>query len=314
MLKNRLAMLKNASAKKKDDAAKEAVYISYAKNLMSEENPTEFKRKLNFFYQQAKEVKSRPLQHFDDLLQDNFIVGEVHSSISSKKFLITNMKRLKDEGFTTLFMEHLLYDVHQKQLNDYFLSDAKDGKLEEQLLCYLQEQDSAFGTLNSCGPRYEETRYQWDNNNFTMLVKAAKEAGIRVVALDCKYEYNEQKKHQDYYGDMTDNYRPESMNFTAFQIITKEMENKNEKWFALMGNAHAKMYNNVIGVAELTGARSVYVSDNREDKKTTIDYNYPLHLKADHQSLDAIADVHIVNDFTQNTPTFSPQALALPRP
>src|SRR5258708_599155 len=49
----------------------------------------------------------KPITQISDLLNSNFIVGEAHSHVSPKKFLIENMKNLKKSGFKTLFMEHL---------------------------------------------------------------------------------------------------------------------------------------------------------------------------------------------------------------
>ena len=47
---------------------------------------------------------------------DGLCVGERHWEIGAKRILIQNMRKLKDMGVKTIFLEHLLYDKHQKDL------------------------------------------------------------------------------------------------------------------------------------------------------------------------------------------------------
>ncbi|RUQ46417.1 membrane-targeted effector domain-containing toxin [Corynebacterium pseudodiphtheriticum] len=45
------------------------------------------------------------------------VIGEAHSAQSSKEFLIKHMKLLKKQGVKTLYVEHLLTDLHQHELD-----------------------------------------------------------------------------------------------------------------------------------------------------------------------------------------------------
>ncbi len=61
------------------------------------------------------------------------------------------------------------------------------------------------------------------------------------------------------------------MNYTAAQIMERETSllAKGKKWCGLMGNAHVKTFENTPGVAELSGARSVYVFDQHNWMSST---------------------------------------------
>ena len=64
---------------------------------------------------------------------------------------------------------------------------------------------------------------------FKALVKSAKKAGIRVVAIDNDYIYRTLLKSETRYKEM---------NAWACKIINREAEEKNMKWVALMGKGH----------------------------------------------------------------------------
>ncbi len=106
-----------------------------------------------------------------DLLQkyDGLCIGEDHMSICSKRFLIENMAEMKANGVTTLFLEHLLADSSQKWLDEYSHSPS-GSPMPPYLKNYLSLLDGCF---------YTDIRY-----NYAELVRSAKEAGIRVVAID----------------------------------------------------------------------------------------------------------------------------------
>lgn len=211
-----------------------------------------------FLNREAKSIE--PASKLSDFLENNFIVGEVHSHISAKKFLIQNMTLLKLVGFTTLFMEHLYYD-EQRELES-FDPNSESGSIIHERLDKLDhgylERDPAYAAA-------------WKQNNFSALVKAAKRVGIRIVAIDTSYTYQAQYLHKDpHTGESWDNYRIRSMNYTAANIMTLELAKTPGKWCALMGSAHIKKYQTILGVGELMGARTIFFND---DKRSSIDFD-----------------------------------------
>lgn len=222
----------------------------------------EFTEKVDSFYNYFQKIKSNipkttKLKTTNELLDNNFIVGESHQDVNPKKWLIENMSKLKQAGYSTFYFEHLYYD-DQKLLDDYFEKGEMHPKLKER----LKNLDNGWGKTSG-------TKY-WDTNNFTALIKAARDAGIRVVAIDIRAVYETQNKNPGLQSDSDSKLRYQFMNFTATNIIKREEEKKPkpEKWFALMGNSHVNECDEVPGVSELTGARSVFIFDSDKPKSS----------------------------------------------
>ncbi len=210
------------------------------------------------FFDNSSKKRTSLLSAASHVMSDNFIVGEDHTAMSPKKFLMENMQVLKKAGFTTLFMEHLFYD-DQQDLDDYF----RTGKFSDKLKQRLDDLDNGFGVRHSTGKDSETTSKCWSKYNYTALVKAAREAGVRIVGIDIENVYkaqaigvgNEQKNIDS---------RLAYMNYTAQVIINREQSGHSGKWCALMGNTHVRQFSHIPGVADLTGARAVYVFDEAE--------------------------------------------------
>ncbi|KTD74648.1 membrane-targeted effector domain-containing toxin [Legionella waltersii] len=198
---------------------------------------------------------NEPLKKVEDLKKDPFIVGEAHQHISSKRFLIENMKMLKREGFEILFMEHFFYDTDQNDLDKFF--QTKDAPLSGTLLARLKE-------MERHGIMTKDLDEEWEKYSFTDILYAARDAGIRVIGVDVSTTYKAQKIGYD--NEQLDDKRQKYMNYTAYEIIKKET-GPGKKWFALMGNTHVHSFANVPGVAELTGARSVQIFDTGNNSK-----------------------------------------------
>lgn len=206
-----------------------------------------FHKKVEEFFKNPKLIKSPALTKFDDLLNHHFILAESHNDIGSKKFLIQNMKKFKEAGYDVLFIEHLYYD-HQSDLDVFY----QTGKMPNRLKDRLKNLDNGFSRFNY--------RKDWDTNNYTSVVVAAKKAGIRVVAIDTEGVY----ATQDCSGFATHDHdnRIANMNYAATQIINRETSllNNGKKWIAFMGASHAKQEEEKIpGMSELTGARTVFI-------------------------------------------------------
>jgi hypothetical protein len=169
------------------------------------------------------------------------VIGESHSSVASKRFLIDNMRQLAKQKVRTLYLEHLLTDLHQADL-DLF---ATSGKMPEKLKAYLEYLDAGHHT-DSAG------RY-----TFLNLVRVANENRMRIRAIDCMTSYRLAGL-----PNPSGSLRIEMMNYFAHTVIRADQAALgNGKWIALVGNAHANTFQGVPGLAELEGAIGLRVED-----------------------------------------------------
>ncbi|ARB91420.1 membrane-targeted effector domain-containing toxin [Legionella longbeachae] len=243
---------------------------------------TSLEEKLRAFYLNCKPINHATVNTLSDLLKTNFVVGEFHEDRAPKNFLIQNMKRLKEAGYTTMFLEHLYYD-DQQEMDEYDpnVATASNQKIETCLETldrgFLISPEQIVNHDKHC--ECQECNYR-AGNNFLELVKAAKLYGIRIVGIDTEYTYSEQyeKDHMIYaYGLVTgitrDSFRIQSMNYTATKIIEKEMNEHPGKWFALMGCFHCYSSKEFLGVPDLTGANTVLVKTEEKLDKIEVEFN-----------------------------------------
>ncbi|SDU33412.1 membrane-targeted effector domain-containing toxin [Pseudomonas orientalis] len=173
-------------------------------------------------------------------LKRGLIIGEAHADQSSKRLLINHMKLLKQQGVRTLYLEHLLTDLHQLDLETFQTTLFMPHNLNR----YLARQ-----TLKHMGRDYSGT------DSYTYVIKAANKAGIRVRALDCTASYHVR-------GMRDINARTTLFNYFANEVINADQAARGaHKWVALMGESHAHMYQGVPGVAQLQDAVSLRVRD-----------------------------------------------------
>ena len=167
------------------------------------------------------------------------VIGESHPDTYSKHFLIKYMKLLKKEGVQTLYLEHLLTDLHQAELDLYL----RTGKMPKNLKRYLSKQDA--------GHMYDYT----GPDNYTNVVKAANKAGIRVRALDCTASYHVKRM----YGDKA---RMNLFSYFANEVIkADQLAQGAHRWVALIGESHCDMYLGVPGLAQLQDGVSLTIRD-----------------------------------------------------
>ncbi len=170
------------------------------------------------------------------------IIGEYHSSIASKQFIIDNLPHLSRRQVKTLYLEHLQADMHQLDL-DLF---AEKGLMSKRLLHYLKQMDRGFYT---------------DPNGiytFEQLVIKAREHGIEVRALDCMPSYYLRNMQVSHHHD-----RLFMMNFFASRTIRRHQELAGpHNWIALVGETHASTFEAAVpGLAELEQGISLRVYD-----------------------------------------------------
>ena len=164
---------------------------------------------------------------------NGLVVGENHSSVGSKQFLIENMQVLSKQKVKTLYFEHLLTDFHQADLDVF----NRTGELSESLESYLKNLDQGHGTDAS------------GQYTFLEVVKAARKSHIRVQAIDCMASY----KSAGMRGVDT-NFRQKMMSFFAHEVIRADQVTRGaHRWVALVGDSHASTWKDVPGLSELEG-------------------------------------------------------------
>ncbi|TDV51806.1 hypothetical protein EDF87_102317 [Pseudomonas helmanticensis] len=170
----------------------------------------------------------------------NLLIGEGHAHVSSKALLKAYMKGLKKAGYKTLYMEHLMTDLHQVDL-DLFV---RTQRMPERLKTFLREQDSGH------------MPFYIGNDTYTEVVQTAAKYEIRIRALDCTASY-----HLKGLND-PDLSRNEMFSYFATQVIeADQLANGPHKWVALIGSAHTNYNLGVPGLAETLGAVGVHVRD-----------------------------------------------------
>jgi hypothetical protein len=182
---------------------------------------------------------------------DGVVVGESHSSIASKQLIIDNLPRLARQNVRTLYMEHLLTDLHQADL-DRFL---EKGEMSKTLLYTLKKLDQGHHTDPSGVYTFEQ------------LVLKARQHGLEVRAIDCSASYY--LKGLARAGSTS---RQQMMNYFASRTIRKHQEVMgSHKWIALVGNSHSNTYQGRIpGIAELEGAMGLNVIDVAPGQPTSV--------------------------------------------
>jgi hypothetical protein len=179
------------------------------------------------------------------------VIGESHSDIGSKRFLIDNMQVLVEANVKTLYMEHLLTDFHQAALDIY----AETSVMPRELETCLRAMDA--GHLTDPLERY----------TFLALVKKANLHGIRIQAIDSMASYRVTGMRVE--DELA---RQKMMNFQAHNIIqADEAARGADKWVALMGNSHSNTYKGIAGVSEIEDALGLRIEDVAEGKSRGIE-------------------------------------------
>ncbi len=173
---------------------------------------------------------------------EGLVIGESHSSVASKKLIIDNLPLLSQQNVKTLYMEHLLSDLHQADL-DRFL---ETGQMSKTLLHDLKTLDRGHHT----DPNGVYT--------FEQLVIRARQQGLEIRAIDCASSY-----HLKGIAEDEPLIRQQMMNYFASRTIRRHQDVMgSHKWIALVGNSHSNTYQGVVpGIAELEGGIGLRVVD-----------------------------------------------------
>ncbi len=173
---------------------------------------------------------------------DGVVIGESHSSVASKKLIIDNLPLLAQQKVKTLYLEHLLADLHQADLDRFF----ETGQMNKTLLHDLKRLDRGHHTDPS------------GIYNFEQLVIKAQQNGVEIRAIDCSASYHLKGLLRE-----SSTSRQQMMNYFAHLTIRKHQEVMGtHKWIALVGNTHANTYQKIIpGIAELEAGIGLRVID-----------------------------------------------------
>ena len=198
-----------------------------------------------------------PASHVDLLKRlfqcsHGLVIGENHAAQASKRLLIDHMDTLRRIGVTTLYLEHLQSDLHQKDLDRLHVT----GSLSPALDRFLAAQDAGHNTHAASGA------------TFRSVVQAAANAGIRIVALDLMASYHLGGAEGTRPSSTPDplQLRIKVMNHVAAQRIAHDQRRQREnahvqRWVALVGDAHAGAFNDTLGLGERLGVPSLRVED-----------------------------------------------------
>jgi hypothetical protein len=113
------------------------------------------------------------------------------------------------------------------------------------------------------------------------LVKAAREAGIRIVAIDAMAVYESQHTVNSFSAlyaskDVESVKRMQGMNYSSQAIMRREEGRKDiehGKWIALMGNMHVGRQHDTPGVAEIFHVPAIYIFNKDEKAKPSVAYD-----------------------------------------
>jgi hypothetical protein len=173
---------------------------------------------------------------------DGVVIGETHSSVGSKQLIIDNLPSLSQQHVKTLYLEHVLSDLNQADLDRFF----ETGQMSKTLLHDLKKLDRGHRT----DPQGVYT--------FERLVLGAQQHGIEIRAIDCSASYHLKEIPGE--GPTT---REQMMNYFASLTMRRHQEVMGRhKWIALVGNSHSNTYRRLVpGIAELEGGIGVRVKD-----------------------------------------------------
>ncbi|WP_327439803.1 membrane-targeted effector domain-containing toxin [Pseudomonas donghuensis] len=195
-----------------------------------------------------------PQRAFIELFDEHagVVIGESHASIASKRWLLENLTPMYAKGVRTLYLEHLMTDLHQADLDLFYRS----GRMSAHLRRYLGRLD--------VGHRTDPTgRY-----TFLELVRKARANRIRVQAVDCVASYQLEGLEVE---QPVNPLRQKVMNYYANRVITsRQAEPGAGKWVALVGNTHSNLYKRVPGLAELQGVPGLRLVDAGPGQATGI--------------------------------------------
>ncbi len=212
---------------------------------------------------------------------DGLVIGESHSQLGSKCFLIDNMAQLSKARVKVLYLEHFMTEFNQADLDVF----NRSGQMPANLRTYVKAQD--FGHATDTAGRY----------TFEKVLTSAQKHGIRLQAIDCLASYRQA------WSDLPPSHaRQKMMNYFAHLIIEADQSNRGPaRWVALVGNTHSNTFEGVTGISELQGAIGLRIEDIPADQVGGIDTDPGLTAIESDLSMQSVrGDLRLRVPITQN--------------
>jgi len=169
------------------------------------------------------------------------VLGQESGSLTGQQLLIDNLKLLNKQKVRTLYLDKLLTDIHQADLDRFH----DTGQMPEGLGRYLDQLDAAKGTDLKGHYGYRD------------LVTSAQKNHIRIQAIDCmaSSRFPRMEHTSEISGHKMKNYFSDSI------ISTDQAARGAHKWVALVDESRANTFDDVLGLAELKGAPGLRIED-----------------------------------------------------
>ncbi|AZF49480.1 MULTISPECIES: membrane-targeted effector domain-containing toxin [unclassified Pseudomonas] len=164
-----------------------------------------------------------------------YVIGETLDRVASTRLVIEKMPLFARKGVKTLYMRRLLNDFAQDDLNLYFRTGVMSEDLENHLSQLGTDPSGQFNELE--------------------LVKAARDNGIRVQAIDCAAHYKYPNPVADLSEQVTSNYLAHTL------IQTDRALNGGGKWLVLTGARNINTFNGFAGLSELEGGIGLRIEE-----------------------------------------------------
>ena len=169
------------------------------------------------------------------------VLGQESGSIGGQQLLIDNMQILGKQKVKTLYLDRLLTDIHQADLDVFH----DTGKMPEPLERYLGKLDVNKGT--DLAGRY----------GYQQLVRTAQKNHIRVQAIDCVASSRFPRMEHTTFASSH-----KMKNYFSDTIISIDQTARGaHKWVALVDETRVNTFDEVAGLSELTGTPGLRIED-----------------------------------------------------
>lgn len=177
------------------------------------------------------------------LFQDNpgLVIGQDSRGNGARQLLIDNLKALNKQKIRTLYLDHLLTDFHQADLDVFH----NTGKMPPALERYLKALDIQFKT-DPAGPC-----------SYTELVKTAQKNHIRVQAIDSMTS----RRFPQMEGTSEASSRKMMNYYSATTLRADQAARGAHRWVALVDEGRASTFEKVAGLSDLEGAVALRVDE-----------------------------------------------------
>ncbi|WP_460117708.1 membrane-targeted effector domain-containing toxin [Pseudomonas sp. S2_C03] len=169
------------------------------------------------------------------------VLGQPNASTTARRLLIKNFKVLNKQKVRTLYVDRLMTDFHQADLDLFHQIGEMSPTLEDS----LKAMDLQMGT-DPAGP-----------HSYIELVTAAQKNHIRVQAIDCMASRRFPGMERT-----TDASARKMLNYFSDETIRADQTARGaNRWVALVDDDRAGSLYNVAGIGKLRGAVSLRIED-----------------------------------------------------